>query len=76
MMGQDVFYVKDKVKNGKEDIVVLLIFECLVLNLMGVVKNMFVFFNLNYLRDMENWIVEYINYSSLKMFNNVKEGLV
>lgn len=63
-------------KNGKEDIVVLLIFECLVLNLMDVVKNMFVFFNLNYLRDMENWIVEYINYSSLKMFNNVKEGLV
>lgn len=62
-------------KNGKEDIVVLLIFECLVLNLMDVVKNMFVFFNLNYLRDMENWIVEYINYSSLKMFNNVKEGL-
>lgn len=51
-------------KNGKEDIVVLLIFECLVLNLMDVVKNMFVFFNLNYLRDMENWIVEYINYSS------------
>lgn len=63
-------------KNGKEDIVVLLIFECLVFNLMNVVKNMFVFFNLNYLRDMENWIVEYINYSSLKMFNNVKEGLV
>lgn len=63
-------------KNGKEDIVVLLIFECLVLNLMDVVKNMFVFFNLNYLRDMENWIVEYINYSSLKMLNNVKEGLV
>lgn len=63
-------------KNGKEDIVVLLIFECLVLKLMEVVKNMFVFFNLNYLRDMENWIVEYINYSSLKMFNNVKEGLV
>lgn len=63
-------------KNGKEDIVVLFIFECLVLNLMDVVKNMFVFFNLNYLRDMENWIVEYINYSSLKMFNNVKEGLV
>lgn len=63
-------------KNGKEDIVVLLIFECLVLNLMDVVKNMFVFFNLNYLKDMENWIVEYINYSSLKMFNNVKEGLV
>lgn len=63
-------------KNGKEDIVVLLIFECLVLNLMDVVKNMFVFFNLNYFRDMENWIVEYINYSSLKMFNNVKEGLV
>lgn len=62
--------------NGKEDIVVLLIFDCLVLNLMDVVKNMFVFFNLNYLRDMENWIVEYINYSSLKMFNNVKEGLV
>lgn len=68
--------MKDKVKNGKEDIVVLLIFECLVLNLMDVVKNMFVFFNLNYLKDMENWIVEYINYSSLKMFNNVKEGLV
>lgn len=63
-------------KNGKEDIVVLLIFECLVLNLMDVVKNMFVFFNLNYLRDMEKWIVEYINYSSLKMLNNVKEGLV
>lgn len=63
-------------KNGKEDIVVFLIFECLVLNLMDVVKNMFVFFNLNYFRDMENWIVEYINYSSLKMFNNVKEGLV
>lgn len=63
-------------KNGKEDIVVLLIFECLVLNLMDVVKNMFVFFNLNYFRDMEKWIVEYINYSSLKMLNNVKEGLV
>lgn len=63
-------------KNGKENMVVLLIFECLVLNLMDVVKNMFVFFNLNYLRDMENWIVEYINYSSLKMLNNVKEGLV
>lgn len=63
-------------KNGKENMVVLLIFECLVLNLMDVVKNMFVFFNLNYFRDMENWIVEYINYSSLKMFNNVKEGLV
>lgn len=63
-------------KNGKEDIVVLFIFECLVLNLMDVVKNMFVFFNLNYLRDMENWIVEYINYSRLKMLNNVKEGLV
>lgn len=63
-------------KNGKENMVVLLIFECLVLNLMDVVKNMFVFFNLNYFRDMENWIVEYINYSSLKMLNNVKEGLV
>lgn len=76
MMGQDVLYVKDKVKNGKEDTVVPLTFECLASNPTDVVKNMFASLNLNYSRDTENWIAEHTNYSSLKTFNNAKEGSV
>lgn len=74
LMGQDVLYVKDKVKNGKEDTVVPLTFECLASNPTDVVKNMFASLNLNYSRDTENWIAEHTNYSSLKTFNNAKEG--
>lgn len=69
VMEQDVLFVKDKVKNGKEDTVVPLTFECLVSNPTDVVKNMFASLNLNYSRDTENWIAEHTNYSSHTLSN-------